>query len=144
MIPITPIISAVFHGSELSLIFGPVPNPVENDFANQLTDYWINFVNDMNPGGMEAFRLHLIRSSWPPIAGWPQFELKSKPVLQLLRDNITVILDGSRHSSHATYGPFLTLRLFQIFSLTRRSSSSNHEFFLSSRSSPMCFYYCTV
>ena len=63
MIPRTPIISAVFHGSELSLIFGPVPNPVENDFANQLTDYWINFVNDMNPGGMEAFRLHLIRSS---------------------------------------------------------------------------------
>ncbi len=41
----------VFHGSELSLIFGPVPNPVEDDFANQLTDFYINFVNDMNPGG---------------------------------------------------------------------------------------------
>lgn len=41
----------VFHGSELSLIFGPVPNPVENDFANQLTDHWINFVHDTHPGG---------------------------------------------------------------------------------------------
>ena len=42
---------SVFHGSELSLIFGPVPTPVENDFANQLTDFYINFINDLNPGG---------------------------------------------------------------------------------------------
>ena len=35
---------AVFHGSELSLLFGPVPTPVEEDFANQLTDFYINFV----------------------------------------------------------------------------------------------------
>ena len=42
---------SVFHGSELSLIFGPVPNPIENEFANQLTDFYINFINDLNPGG---------------------------------------------------------------------------------------------
>lgn len=48
---------AVYHGSELSLIFGPVPTPIEDDFANQLTDFYINFVNDLKPGGM-----------WIPIA----------------------------------------------------------------------------
>ena len=42
---------SVFHGSELSLIFGPVPTSVEDDFANQLTDFYINFINDLNPGG---------------------------------------------------------------------------------------------
>lgn len=45
---------AVFHGSELSLIFGPVPNPIENEFANQLTDFYINFVTDLHPGGKHA------------------------------------------------------------------------------------------
>lgn len=43
--------TTVFHGSELELLFGPVPNPIEDDFANQLTDFYINFVNDLNPGG---------------------------------------------------------------------------------------------
>ncbi|KAJ8489666.1 hypothetical protein ONZ45_g13493 [Pleurotus djamor] len=40
----------VFHGSELSLLFGPVPTPVELDFANQMLDFYINFINDLNPG----------------------------------------------------------------------------------------------
>ncbi|CAL1694187.1 unnamed protein product [Somion occarium] len=66
----------VFHGSELSLLFGPVPNPVENAFANQMLDFYINFVNDMDPGG-----------------GWPEFDLTTKSVLQLLRDNVTIIPD---------------------------------------------------
>lgn len=43
----------VQHGSELSLLFGPVPTPVENDFANQMLDFYINFINDLNPGGMQ-------------------------------------------------------------------------------------------
>lgn len=42
--------STVFHGSELSLLFGPVPNSVEDAFANQLTDFYLNFVNDLSPG----------------------------------------------------------------------------------------------
>lgn len=42
---------AVAHASELPLLFGPVPTPIENDFANKFTDYYINFVNDLNPGG---------------------------------------------------------------------------------------------
>ncbi|KAI0692949.1 alpha/beta-hydrolase [Cytidiella melzeri] len=66
----------VFHGSELSLLFGPVPTPVENEFANQLTDFYLNFINDLNPG-----------------APWPQFNLETKQVLQLQRNNITVIRD---------------------------------------------------
>ncbi|KAI0785316.1 alpha/beta-hydrolase [Irpex lacteus] len=66
----------VFHGSELSLIFGPVPTPVENDFANQLTDFYINFINDLNPG-----------------APWPRFTAQTKQVLQLKRGNITAIPD---------------------------------------------------
>ncbi|KAI0094481.1 alpha/beta-hydrolase [Irpex rosettiformis] len=66
----------VFHGSELSLIFGPVPTPVENDFANQLTDFYINFISDLNPG-----------------APWPQFTSQTNQVLQLKRGNITAIPD---------------------------------------------------
>jgi len=68
--------NGVFHGSELSLIFGPVPNPIEDDFANQLTDFYINFVNDLHPG-----------------TPWPQYTLETKQVLQLQRDNITAIPD---------------------------------------------------
>lgn len=41
----------VFHGSELSLLFGPVPTPVEEDFANTMLDFYISFVTDLNPGG---------------------------------------------------------------------------------------------
>ena len=41
----------VFHGSELELLFGPVPNPIEDDFANTLTDFYVNFVSDLDPGG---------------------------------------------------------------------------------------------
>ncbi|EMD42188.1 hypothetical protein CERSUDRAFT_90791 [Gelatoporia subvermispora B] len=66
----------VFHGSELALLFGPVPTPVEDDFANQLTDFYINFVNDMDPG-----------------SPWPQFTPESRNLLQLMRNNITVIPD---------------------------------------------------
>ncbi|GJE89460.1 alpha/beta-hydrolase [Phanerochaete sordida] len=66
----------VFHGSELSLIFGPVPTPVEDDFANQLTDFYINFINELHPG-----------------APWPQYTSGSKQVLQLQRDNVTAIPD---------------------------------------------------
>ena len=42
---------AVSHASELPLLFGPVPTPIENDFANKFTDYYISFVNNLNPGG---------------------------------------------------------------------------------------------
>ncbi|KAI0081105.1 alpha/beta-hydrolase [Panus rudis PR-1116 ss-1] len=66
----------VFHASELSLIFGPVPTHVEDAFANQFRDFYINFVHDLNPGGK-----------------WPQFTSKEKKVLQLMRDNVTVIED---------------------------------------------------
>ena len=40
----------VYHASELPLLFGPVPD-VELDFANTYLDFYLNFVNDLNPGG---------------------------------------------------------------------------------------------
>ncbi|KAH9177405.1 alpha/beta-hydrolase [Lactarius sanguifluus] len=41
----------VFHASELRLLFGPVPaSNVEINFANTMLDYFITFVNDLNPG----------------------------------------------------------------------------------------------
>ncbi|KAF5392359.1 hypothetical protein D9757_001582 [Collybiopsis confluens] len=67
----------VFHASELMLLFGPVPTPVENDFANQMLDFYVNFINDMDPG-----------------SPWPRYTTRSKNVMQLLRDNITAIPDN--------------------------------------------------
>lgn len=66
----------VAHGSELPLIFGPGPTPVEDEFANTLTDYYINFVHDLHPGGV-----------------WPQYS-ESRHLLQLKRDNLSMIPDG--------------------------------------------------
>ncbi|EJF67174.1 alpha/beta-hydrolase [Dichomitus squalens LYAD-421 SS1] len=65
----------VFHASELILLFGQFP-AVEQEFAIQMVDFYVNFVNDLNPG-----------------APWPQFTQTNKAVLQLMRDNITAILD---------------------------------------------------
>lgn len=101
----TPI--PVFHGSELSLIFGPVPNSIENTFANQLTDFYINFVNDLNPSGKspQFSSSTFPPSPWSPLilsfaATWPKFDPTTRQVLQLMRDNITVIPDG-KHSYQA-------------------------------------------
>ena len=45
----------VAHASELPLLFGPVPAAaVEEDFANQMLDFYINFVNDLDPGGEQV------------------------------------------------------------------------------------------
>ncbi|GLB44893.1 putative type-B carboxylesterase lipase family protein [Lyophyllum shimeji] len=68
----------VAHASELQLLFGPISSAaqVETDFANKFLDFYINFVNDLNPG-----------------ADWPAYTLQKRKVLQLLRDNITVIPD---------------------------------------------------
>jgi len=67
----------VFHKSELLLLFGPVPTAVEDTFANQMLDFYINFVNDLDPG-----------SAWPRYDATPEGS-----VMQLLRNNITVIPD---------------------------------------------------
>jgi len=75
-IPTNSPILGVFHGSELALIFGPVPTSVEDDFADTMTDFWISFVVDQNPGG-----------------NWPEFTTSTKKVQQLMRNNITVIPD---------------------------------------------------
>ncbi|KAJ3712185.1 alpha/beta-hydrolase [Lentinula raphanica] len=66
----------VFHASELLLLFGPVPTSVETDFANQMLDFYLNFINDLNPG-----------------SPWPRYSTQSRQVMQLLRGNITAIPD---------------------------------------------------
>ena len=89
-----PDISTVFHASELELLFGPVPTPVEDDFANQMTDFFLNFVNDLNPG-RKWHQLPYIRASFDThTAGWPRYETSTKKILQLQRGNITAIRDG--------------------------------------------------
>lgn len=46
-------LSLVYHASELRLLFGPVPAPgLELEFANTMLDFYINFINDLNPGRM--------------------------------------------------------------------------------------------
>ncbi|THH30643.1 hypothetical protein EUX98_g3562 [Antrodiella citrinella] len=49
-IPGNNVTDGVAHASELALLFGPVPDSIEDDFANQFTDFYINFINDLNPG----------------------------------------------------------------------------------------------
>ena len=43
-------VCAVFHGSELELLFGQFPS-VEQEFAEQMAEFYINFISDLNPGG---------------------------------------------------------------------------------------------
>ncbi|KAF8123482.1 alpha beta-hydrolase [Boletus edulis] len=75
-IPGTSPALGVYHASELSFIFGPVPDTAEIQFADQITEYWINFVHDMNPG-----------------PDWPRYDTSSRYVMQLMRNNITLIPD---------------------------------------------------
>ncbi|KAG6916173.1 hypothetical protein DXG01_008146 [Tephrocybe rancida] len=79
-IPGNNVTLGVSHASELLLLFGPLTGAaeVETPFANQMLDFWLNFVNDMNPGDE-----------------WPTFDLNGRKILQLQRDNITAIPDGT-------------------------------------------------
>ncbi|KAF9068949.1 alpha/beta-hydrolase [Rhodocollybia butyracea] len=77
MIFATSLWRKVYHESELLVLFGPVPDPaIEADFANQMLDFYLNFVYNMDPG-----------------QPWPRYTTESKRVMQLMRDNITVIPD---------------------------------------------------
>ncbi|KAF7330246.1 Carboxylic ester hydrolase [Mycena venus] len=68
----------VFHASELELLFGPIPTPVEDAFAQQYIDFYVNFINDLNPG-----------------AQWKAYSLTgTQQVMQLMRNNITMIPDN--------------------------------------------------
>lgn len=84
----------VFHASELPLLFGPIPNAVETDFANQMLGFYINFVHDLNPGGNYLQLSSFCASAKRWTAQWPQYTKAGKQVLQLMRGNITAIPDG--------------------------------------------------
>ncbi|KAG9314836.1 alpha beta-hydrolase [Chiua virens] len=75
-VPGTPPALGVYHESELLFVFGPVPDISQVEFANQMTEHWINFVHDMNPG-----------------PDWPAYDTSSRYVMQLMRNNITLIPD---------------------------------------------------
>ncbi|KAK1235953.1 hypothetical protein PQX77_000804 [Marasmius sp. AFHP31] len=75
-IPGNNVTLGVVHASELRLFFGPVPD-VEVELADQMTDFYLNFVYNLNPGCV-----------------WPKYNLEERSVMQLLRGNITVIPDG--------------------------------------------------
>lgn len=89
----------MIHVSELKLLFGRNSvAAIEAEFAANFTDAYLNFIHDLNPGRMLAYLLHSrsATSHSDFAAFWPQFTLKTKPVLQWMRDNITVIPDGER------------------------------------------------
>lgn len=77
-IPGNKISLGVAHASELELLFGPIPPAaaIETEFSTQMRDFYINFVNDLNPGPQ-----------------WPAYENGAKTVLQLIRNNMTLIND---------------------------------------------------
>ncbi|KAL9714427.1 hypothetical protein Ac2012v2_002742 [Leucoagaricus gongylophorus] len=87
----------VFHASELEFLFGTESLPsVENEFTNRMQDFWIHFVSDLDPGG-----------------GWPRYDLNSKQVMQLNRNNQTHIPDGETQSSGITLTAWLLTVPFQ-------------------------------
>jgi hypothetical protein len=49
---LTGALAVVAHASELALLFGPIPPvaAIETEFSMQMRDFYINFVNDLNPG----------------------------------------------------------------------------------------------
>ncbi|VDB95965.1 unnamed protein product [Peniophora sp. CBMAI 1063] len=69
----------VFHSSELNLLFGSAATGIEKDFADTYLDFYINFVHDLNPG-----------------ASWQRFTPDRQAVIQLKRDNVTMIPDDFR------------------------------------------------
>ncbi|KAJ7056689.1 alpha/beta-hydrolase [Mycena amicta] len=66
----------VFHASELELLYGPFPS-VETALSQQMLAFYVNFVNDLNPGAL-----------------WPAYKVGSSgAVMQLIRGNLTMIPD---------------------------------------------------
>lgn len=64
-----------------------------------MTDFYINFISDLSPGGtLWDSSVHKSGSSNTyllPIGGWPVFEANSRSVMNLQRDNVTVVPDGT-------------------------------------------------
>ena len=54
----------VSHGSELKLLFGPVPAAVEEEFANTYLDLYLNFIHELNPGRTYLCSLFRIQSAF--------------------------------------------------------------------------------
>ncbi|KAF7312047.1 Carboxylic ester hydrolase [Mycena indigotica] len=75
-IPGSDVTLGVFHASELELFFGPFP-AVETALSQQMLAFYVNFVNDLNPGPT-----------------WPAYKTgSSRAVMQLIRNNLTMIPD---------------------------------------------------
>ncbi|KAH9481758.1 putative secreted lipase [Psilocybe cubensis] len=87
----------VAHQTELQMIFGADPpvSALESEFSTTFRDFYINFVNDLNPG-----------------PAWPRFSPESPKVLQLIRDNITLIPDTfNQHQVDFSNSPLVLAEL---------------------------------
>jgi len=66
-----------------------------------MQDFWITFVTDLDPGGMLILLVQqspLLVKMTHDKGGWPRYDLDSKQVMQLQRDNLTHIRDGETQS----------------------------------------------
>ncbi|KAK7044085.1 hypothetical protein VNI00_007801 [Paramarasmius palmivorus] len=83
----------VAHASDLPLLLGPAPTSVETTFSEQMIDAWVNFVNDLTPGGWSlSFSKHSDTLMFI-LDGFPEYSNDNPLVVQLQRDNITAIPD---------------------------------------------------
>ena len=70
--------------------------PEEVDFANTLKDYYINFLYDLQPGSkLSICSLILLLVLRGVSDSWPRYTLTGKEVLQLMKDDLKVIQDGT-------------------------------------------------
>ncbi|KZT20424.1 alpha/beta-hydrolase [Neolentinus lepideus HHB14362 ss-1] len=67
---------ALGGGHSFDFLFLTDPWNTINDFANIMTDHYITFINTLDPG-----------------PEWPQYDVAYPTVLQLMRDNITILPD---------------------------------------------------
>ena len=60
-----------------------------------MTDFYVNFISDLSPGGEFLILLTTyISLIVVPVGVWSAFEANSRQVINLQRDNVTLVPDG--------------------------------------------------
>ena len=61
-----------------------------------MTDFYVNFISDLSPGGGFLILLTTyITLIVVPVGVWSAFEANSRQVINLQRDNVTLVPDGT-------------------------------------------------